>query len=307
MTTVNTSLKSGAFFRLAVCCLFLAGGSFAFAFDWPSPEAKQLDNFGTAEHGRPTLGISFAAAANPEGEGGSNVFSADTGELVFSVTESDYARQIPSTLGSWVACEHGEGIIGIYARGEEGRENSVIKKTGPDTSLLKAGKSGWTSENGFYFSLYDKKEKRWVNPLIIVGQLLDTVRPSIGSVRLRGDNAQIIDLAQSRTIKQGRYKIEVDASDGAESAVDDLAPCRVSCVLNGAETGLLALEIFSVRDGKLMIYGNGLVPVSEVYGQGSALCAAEDVWFTRGQASLEVIVQDFNGNARRVSYRLFVE
>jgi hypothetical protein len=297
---------SGRFHILFLCllafCLITAGQA-AYAFEWPSAEAKQALNFGAPDYGLPALGISFAANV----ESGGNVFSADTGEVIFSVTESDYARQIPSTLGAWVACDHGEGMIGIYARGEEGRENAVIKKAGPDTALLKAGKSGWSNVNGFYFSMYDKKERRWVNPLIIVGELPDTISPSIDSVKLRGDNGQLHDISANRTIRQGRYKIEVEARDRAESATDSIAPNRIYCILNGVEAGVLALEIFSARDGKLMIYGNGLLPVDEVYGQGTALRAAQDVWFTRGQASLEIIVQDFNGNARRVSYRLFVE
>jgi len=55
-----------------------------------------------------------------------------------------------------------------------------------------------------------------------------------------------------------------------------------------------------------VVYRNGLVPVRQVYAQAPAYEAA-DVWFTRGQTTLEIIAQDIAGNVRNVVYRLMVE
>jgi hypothetical protein len=55
-----------------------------------------------------------------------------------------------------------------------------------------------------------------------------------------------------------------------------------------------------------MVYRNGLVPVRQIYAPVPAYEAAE-VWFSRGQTTLEVIAQDIAGNARNVVYRLMVE
>jgi hypothetical protein len=282
------------FLVLFISCAALLGG-----MDWPRPEAKQTANFGMSDRGLPLLGINF--------EAGGDIFSADAGEIIFSASEQDGARSIPNPLGEWIAVDHGEGLVGIYAKGEGIRENTPLTKTGADTVLAKTGRTGWAARDGFYFSIFDRKERRWVNPQIIVGQLPDTIPPVIQSVVLRGDNGQRIDLAQTRTIKQGRYDIEVQAWDRAESAVGVIAPYRIICSLNGVEAGILALEIFSARDGVLMIYGNGLVPVSRVYSSTPAMDAAADIRFARGQAGLEIIVQDFNRNTRSASYRLFIE
>jgi hypothetical protein len=285
--------------RVLFLVFFISCAALPAALDWPSSEAKQTANFGMNERGLPLLGMNFEASGD--------VFSADAGEIIFLASEQDSGRSIPNPLGEWVAIDHGEGLVGIYAKGDNIRENAALKKTGADTVLAKTGKTGWTVQNGFYFSIFDRKERRWVNPQIIAGQLPDTIPPVIQSVVLRGEGGQRIDLAQTRTIRQGRYAIEVQATDRAESAAGILAPYRIICSLNGVEVGILALEIFSARDGVLMIYGNGLVPVSQVYTSANALAAADDIRFTRGQASLEIIVQDFNRNTRRASYHLFIE
>jgi hypothetical protein len=84
-----------------------------------------------------------------------------------------------------------------------------------------------------------------------------------------------------------------------------LVPQRIVCSVNGAEAGSLNFEAFSARDGVLMIYRNGLVPVKQVYSAYPAFEAAE-VFLTRGQANLEIIVQDIAGNANTVATRLIV-
>jgi hypothetical protein len=55
-----------------------------------------------------------------------------------------------------------------------------------------------------------------------------------------------------------------------------------------------------------MVYRNGLAPVRQIYAPFPAVEVGE-AWFTRGQATLEVIVQDVTGNARSVVSRLAVE
>ncbi|MDR2864174.1 MAG: hypothetical protein LBV68_01005 [Spirochaetaceae bacterium] len=279
--------------------MFILCGFFLNAMDWPAPEAKIARNFGLNDQGRPLLGESFDAKGN--------VFSADEGEIIFRSSEQDSARSIPNPLGDWVAVDHGDGLIGIYARGGDSPETEKQKKAGRDTILARAGKSGWTTGEGFYFSVYDRKEHCWVNPSMIIGSMQDTLPPSIISVKLRNENGQLFDLAQTRNIRQGRYGIEVEAADRGESTTAPVAPYRITCSLNGVEMGILALEIFFARDGTLMIYGDGLVPVSTIYSTYPALEAASGVWFTRGGASLEIIVEDHSKNTRTAAYRIFVE
>jgi hypothetical protein len=174
-------------------------------------------------------------------------------------------------------------------------------------ALGESGNSGWSKTRGFYFSLFDRRERRWINPAIIITPREDTRPPVISSVRLRDGEGRLIDPAQTRTVRQGRYVVSAAAFDTLrESGESPLAPFRIVCIVNGSEAGVLNFETYSVRDGSLMVYRNGLVPVKDIYAPYPAYEVGE-VSFTRGQVNLELIAQDISGNTRNVVYRLMVE
>jgi hypothetical protein len=142
---------------------------------------------------------------------------------------------------------------------------------------------------------------------MIISPPEDTRAPLIQSVVLKNAEGRIINPAQTRTIGQGRYTVLVEATDTRQSPNESpLAPHRILCSVNGIEIGGLAFETLSVRDGTLMAYRNGLVPARQIYAPFPAFEAGE-VSFTRGQAAIEIIVQDILGNTRNLIYRLQVE
>jgi hypothetical protein len=202
--------------------------------------------------------------------------------------------------------DHGDGLLSIYAR--LGQLNGIIPVQLNNSSIIaKSGVSGWSLTGGYYFMIFDKKERRWVNPSLVIPSPPDTRQPVIQSVRLKDDEGQEFDLANVRTIRQGRYTIIVNARDiRLGTSEPPLMPRRIICSVNGIETGFLAFETFSARDGVLLTFRNGLVPVSQIYSPAPSVEAGE-AWLTRGQATLEIIVQDASGNARNATYRLFIE
>jgi hypothetical protein len=279
--------------------LFLIAAPCVFAMDWPSTGGVMTKNFGWNDRGQPRLGITI------EGEG--SLIAAEDGELLCQRRDGDTASRLPSPLGSWVALDHGDGIISIYSRFDSRSSPAVPYKTEKGRLLGEAGTSGWSTVNGCYFQLFDRKEKRWINPAMIVSMPEDERPPVIQSVRLVDAQGRSFDPSQARTLGQGRYIISVDAADTMRAANESpLAPYRIICSLNGSEAGALAFETYSARDGILMVYRNGLVPVKQVYARVPAYEAA-DVWFSRGQTNLEIIAQDITGNARSVIYRFTVE
>jgi hypothetical protein len=169
------------------------------------------------------------------------------------------------------------------------------------------GISGLAGKREFYFFLFDRRERRWINPSMIIMPFQDSMAPVIARVRLRDGQGEVIDPALTRTISQGRYTVLVEATDTFTSARENpLAPFRIVCSVNGREAGALGFETYSARDGVLMVYRNGLVPVRDVFAPRPGWEIGEAL-FTRGQATLEVIAQDIAGNARNVIYRLQVE
>ena len=270
-----------------------------FAIDWPSPTGTITKNFGWNDEGRPHMGVSFSDDKE--------FFAAEDGELIFRYRERDTASKLPSPFGSWIAVDHNDGIISIYSRFDDNSSPELPNVVKKGELLGKSGISGWTGQSGVYLQLFDRKEKRWLNPSMIFPPLPDKRPPIILSIRLRDNQGKLFDPAQTRNLGQGRYNILVDSFDTMLLQNEaPLAPYRILCSLNGSEVGALNFETYSSRDGSLMLYRNGLLPVKQIYAPYPLYEAAE-VWLSRGQSTLEIIAQDIAGNDRRVVYRLMVE
>ena len=279
--------------------LLLVMAPLLFSMDWPTSTGVMRKNFGWNDGALPHLGISF------DDEG--SILSVEDGEILYRRMEGDTASRLPSPLGSWMALDHGDGIVSIYSRLEAKFSPELNDQMVKGRLLGESGISGWSSRKGFFFQLFDRKERRWINPFMIIPPPEDTRPPVILSVQLRDSQDNLIDPSQIRSLNQGRYVIIVNAVDTMRLPNENpLAPFRIICSLNGSETGVLNFETYSVRDGFLMVYRNGLVPVRQVYAPEPGYEVA-DVWFSRGQTTLEIIAQDIKGNVRNVVYRFMVD
>ncbi|MCL2008105.1 MAG: M23 family metallopeptidase [Treponema sp.] len=274
-----------------------------FSIDWPSREGVLNRNFGVNNNGLPHLGLSFDTAEE--------IYAAAGGELLFNRRRGDTASRLPSPLGAWIAVDHGDGIISIYSRLSDSTQDLMSETEGRVSRgmhLGTSGISGWSSGRGFYFKLYDRAERRWINPMVIAALPADTRLPDILSIRLIDSEGTVyLNPSQGRNLNQGLYTIIVDAFDTIRTANESpLAPFRITCILNGREAGTLNFESYSARDGSLTVQRNGLIPVRQVYAPFPAYEIAE-IWLSRGQTSLEIIAQDVSGNTRNMSYRFIVE
>jgi len=295
-------MKLGYGFALTAffAAFFLAASVFdnTDAMSWPDEAAVLVRNFGSNESGVPVLGMIFS--------GGNEISAAENGEVIFSRGVNDKASKLPSPFGVWTAVDHEDGLISIYSRYDKSSDISMsltsVEKSQP---VAYPGISGWSANNGFYFIIFDRKERHWINPAVIVTPVQRNRPPQILSVNFKNDQGLVI---QSRNLIQGRYTILVNAVSPSLSPFareNTLAPHKIICSVNGAEVGSLDFEAFSSRDGVLMIYRNGLVPAKQVYSAFPAF-EAVDVFLTRGQANLEIIVQDIEGNSNTMITRLIV-
>jgi hypothetical protein len=258
-----------------------------------------VNNFGGNNRRRPFLGTVF--------ETEEAVRAAEAGEVLFTHDPERNASKLPSPLGAWIGVDHGDGLISIYGRLSKDRDVPLPRRVSKGERIAAPGQSGWSGHRGFYFSLFDRKERRWINPSMIITPLPDSRQPNILSVELKNANGQTISPGQTSSIRQGRYTLLVNAFDTRFSERENpLAPYRILCFVNGIETAGLSFETYSARDGVLMVYRNGLTPVNKIYAPGPAFEVGE-LWLTRGLASLEVIAQDVAGNSRSAAFRLQVE
>jgi len=285
---------------------FLAGGGLLFGEDAAieAEKAEKLEtpkilvqNFGTNEHGSPLLGDTYS--------GHGKITSARSGELVFSSGEDNYASKIPNALGNWLVFDSGDGLIEIY--GKLDGENFFAGETAIAGDVLgQTGSSGWADDEGYYFSFYDRKERHWVNPALLEYTKEESGGDAavIKSVKLRNENGVLSELGKNQAIRQGRWSVVVEAEERRGQI--PLAPFKIITLLNGVEAGSLSLETFSGLDGVLMVYENGLVPAKQVYSPYPALEPANNVWFNRGQANLEIIVQTARNISKTATFQLIV-
>jgi hypothetical protein len=272
-------------FGVALSCVFLS-------WDWPAGDAVPVENFGQDIGGGPSIGWSFRS------EGG--VLCAESGELLYA-SNGDTFSGLPEPLGNWVAIDHGEGMVSIYARLE--REDPVLSEGAPKrpsalSPIGTAGSSGWQNARmgggkGFFLLFYDREERRWANPAVMLPPLLDTRPPVIESVYLKAaSDGTVTQLPQTRTLPQGRYSILVRAGDTRLLPNETpLAPYTIACLVNGVGLGSLSFETFFARDGKLMLYRDGLIAASEVYAGEEGFAAAE-IELHSGRSAMDVTATD---------------
>jgi hypothetical protein len=284
---------------ISVLTFLLATAGVTLAMDWPLPDAEVIQNFGSNDQGTPVLGTML--------EGNGVVFTTGPGELIYTSSGKEAASRLPSPLGAWSAIAHSDGLVSIYSRYmDEGRrpQQAYMELGSP---LARAGVSGWSRNNGVYYILFDRRERRWVNALMVITMPPDTVEPQILSVQLRNTAGRLLEGGQIRNISQGRYSIVVNAADAlANSRSPRLTPHRILCSVNGEEIGSLTFDTINAKDGVLMVSRNGQAPAKRVYANYPAFEIGE-VQFNRGQANLEIIVQDLAGNSRSTLIRIIVE
>ena len=287
--------------KTAAFAVLFSVSFFVFAIGWPVREGSLTANFGINDGGIPLLGNFI--------ESSGSVFPSDVGELIFVYDPENPAAHFPSPLGSWLAVDHGDNLVGIYSRYEDRRDAPVPSVMETGTVIASAGKSGWTEKNGLYFAIFDRGERRWVNPSVLITGTIsgveDTTPPVIRQVELRNMAGTSFNPAVVQRFSQGLYTIYVDASDTLVQGGEALAPNRITCSVNGTETGLLSFETLISRDGKRMVYRNGTVPASQVFDEkGFGL---GEIHLTRGQATLVIEARDMADNTRSVTYRLNIE
>ncbi|MCL2193478.1 MAG: M23 family metallopeptidase [Treponema sp.] len=272
------------------------------AMEWPLLDATVVRNFGFNDRGRPTVGVVLA--------GYGEVLAAGSGEVIFSFSGANSAAsRFPSPLGAWTALDHGNGLVSIYARYYDHYDaiGSDRLRVEQGTPIAIAGASGWSEQDGCYFMLFDRRERRWVNPAMIITPFPDTIVPQIHGIQLMNEDGVLVGISPGQSVTQGMYGIVVNATDALSGNRGNfLAPHRIISSVNGTEVGRFSLETISARDGVMLINRGLQVPARRVYAPFPAFEAGE-AWLNRGQAILEIIVQDIAGNSSNIVAHIFVE
>ena len=221
-------MKTHKIKKIIALILFLSASLFIYAFEWPLREGRLAANFGSSDMGIPLLGNIFS--------GSGSVFPVEVGELIFVHDPENPASRFPSPLGSWMALDHGDDMISLYARYEDRGDTLVPTIVETNTVLASAGNSGWSEQDGLYFAFFDRRERRWVNPSIIIqgniSNIEDTTAPVIRQVELRSMAGTSYNPALVQRLPQGIYTVYIDAWDSLEPGGEALAPNRINISLS---------------------------------------------------------------------------
>lgn len=273
---------------------------FLFSIEWPTENRTIRRFFGVNDGGRFFGGFEFTTEIP--------VYTIEAGEVLFFDNDSyTPIRGFPAPLKNWIAIEHQEELISIYGKLESSpeRTSALIDK---GTPLGIPQKQGGTGERLLYFSLYDRKNKQWVHPALLLPPYEDTKAPLIRQVQLvpREGTVPII-LGRAKTCKQGIYQIYLDVIDtfDANPAVTSV-PFTYQCFVNGIEHSRLQIDILYAKEGKLFMGKQKSLPVEQVYRK-DGLVYLGDIQLTRGKVKIEFLVTDLVGNQRTSTFELMVE
>jgi hypothetical protein len=269
------------------------------SFEWPHPSATAVLGFGSPDSGKPSVGIGFVSQGP--------IRCIESGEVIFMTASDEGASRLQSPLGSWLAVDHGNSLISLYGRFREREYPSMQGFIDKGSLLGTSGASGWSIREGFYFTLYDRAERRWVNPSVIIRPMKDTRIPGIRSLSLIARDGTGFNAASIKSLRQGVYRIVVEAADTQDDAPSiNLTPYSIICLVNGSEQGSIHLETVWAQGGIRMIYRDGPYSARNAYAPSPALELGE-ARFTRGKASVEIIARDISGNQRNQIYSFQVE
>ncbi len=270
-----------------------------FAIDWPTQTGELVRDFGSNDSGTASVGETFV--------GTGPVHAAEGGELIFKQDPSTLANRLPSPLGTWVAVDQGDGIVGIYGRMENQMDFQAPIHMEKGAILGTMGKTGWSGASGFYFSLYDRGQQQWINPGLVLTVNPNERPPVLRGLYLVNPEGARINVAQTKQIRQGSYRLFVDFGESkGPSKTYALVPLRTQWYINGVAQGLLLFETLETKNGQRMVTEDQKKAVDQVYQDDQTIDMGTGL-FNRGRATVEIIIRDKAGNERTITYQLTVE
>ncbi|MBU0927220.1 MAG: peptidoglycan DD-metalloendopeptidase family protein [Spirochaetes bacterium] len=266
----------------------------AFAFEWPADAGRFRFGFG-APRGGFLRGVEFGSADGL-------VTAADDGELTFSAQGPRLPGGYPLVAGSLVVVAHASSMTTVYAGLKPGSVSSYLKNVRKGDVLGRSSEA--KDARGVSFYTFDAKERRFINPMIVMPSVSDDKPPVIRSMALSLEaDGSYAD--QSKPIRQGSYYVVVDAYDLSPSGSQS-SPFDLRVLIDGSERGRMVYDAAWAADGRATLFGG--VGVEE----GAYLVADGRVRFgpfslSRGRVLVTVAASDYASNRREQTYSISVQ
>ena len=254
------------------------------------------------------------------GGGDQVVRPVEAGEVVFLFDGAGRDGSPPSGLGSFVVIEHERKIRTLYAHLVPGSLRTIDARVTADTELGLIGDSGASLGKHLHLEVIDSELGTYVNPLLVLPNLADSITPEIRSAYLIPENSRIdetpIELIRGSTIPTGNYRLLLELFDRSEHVAYfcPMAPYRISGFLNGSEVFTIELSEIEEESGSLVL-GTPLTIAanSREKPQFADLYHAEWIVnagvmpFRVGEIQLEIVAEDIVGNETTFRVAVSVE
>ena len=278
---------------IAALAILTAAIFAAAAFDWPIDGGKFRFGFGTPRGGF-LRGMEF-------GSGDGLVRAADDGELAFVYDGPRLPGGYPLSGNSLLVLAHVSDISTIYVGMERGSVSSYLKNVRRGDVLGRSPES--KAGRGTTVYAFDAKERRYINPLIIMPAQPDSKPPVVKSAALSADGVETV-IDQATSVRQGSYDLLLDTYDVSPAGAQT-APYDIRVIIDGSERARVVYDAAWASSGASSLFG------SRSTSEESFLTDDERIRFgpyalARGRVIVAVIVSDYAGNRREQSYSITV-
>lgn len=286
--------------RITVATLALLAGSFfasLFCLEWPVSEIYIERIFGQRAGKTIEQGILFNQT--------DIVRSSGNGDILCVLEQNHNMYGFPGTLGNAVIVSHEDGLLSVYGNlnSHERIKDRVTVESG--TILGSSGKTGYAKPGDLIFQVLDQRRLIALNPLLLLPSLADTKAPTIKNVIAVSSSGQSLSLGSIKSVRQGSYRIFADISDTFDKNGKNVAPFRVTLLLNGREYHAVPFELIKSEHG-LVFLGSDQYVTSRLYGDPERIFLGE-INLTRGKNELSILARDTAGNERGAVFTVQTE
>ncbi len=280
-----------------VCALVLILSAPLAAFEWPVSEVSIVRLFGQKAGVRVERGIVLRQT--------DVVRASGNGAVLMILEQSRAMNAFPCTLGNAVILAHDDGLATAYGNlgPVERLKERLVVETGD--ILAEKGESGWMPSGAFSFQVFDQVKRTSLNPLLLLPALADKRAPVIKGVIAVSQSNQSYALGTAKYARQGKYRFYADVVDAVEGSSAELAPFRVTVLVNGRENSSLSFELVRTENGRNYL-GTREYTADRLYGDGGRMYIGE-VSLPRGKTDITVIARDAAGNERTAQFTLQVD
>ncbi|MBN2616793.1 MAG: hypothetical protein JXR64_00630 [Spirochaetales bacterium] len=267
-----------------------------YSYQWPTSKDFLLSFFGTPKNNCLSDGIEFTSdnqAIYPLADG-EIVYYQD--ELIFG--DLDYRGD----EGNILVLNHIGEFKSIY---RNFTTNNLFNMSDNLKKEEMIGVSGNQNDN-FIFSIYDDKRKSYINPQQILPFLQDERKPIIDSVYLDYEDS-LHKLSYNLSVPAGASTIYVNTWDVVKinNNFKKFTPFSINVFVDGLELYTSSFSSLVEIDNKIFVSGASDTPVDTIISGGELLYGG-NIFLTKGNSIIEIVVKDIDGNEASKSYSVLV-